>query len=103
MMKNDARHVRGIIDGLLARWQQGPQKKASAVIAAFSDAAGEEATKHARPVSLKNGILMVIVDNSPWLYKLTLEKKKILKKFNEKYTGKKKARDIRFRIGDISA
>ena len=102
MKKNDPRHVRGVIAGLLQKWQKGTYKKANAVMLAFSSAVEEEAKKHARPVSLKNGTLMIIVENSPWLYKLTLEKKKILKTFNEKYTGRKKAKEIRFRVGDIN-
>ena len=99
MRKNDARHMRGIIDGLLQKLEKGAVK-GGAVFRAWEAATGEEARAHARPVSLKKGKLMVIVENSPWLYKLTLEKRGILKKFNEQYTGRKKADDIRFRIGD---
>ena len=42
---------------------------------------------------------MVIVENSSWLYKLTLEKKRTIEKFNEGYPGRKKVKDIRFRVG----
>jgi predicted nucleic acid-binding Zn ribbon protein len=63
------------------------------------EAVKEGAKGHAKPVSFRNGILMVIVENSSWLYELTLEKKEILEKFNATYAGRKKARDIRYRIG----
>ena len=99
--KKDARHVRGIVDDLLRRWEDGSVKKGNAVLDAWGEATKEEAKGHARPVSLKNGVLMVIVENSSWLYELTLEKKEIMKRFNEKYTGRKKARDIRYRIGTM--
>ena len=94
------KHLKGIVNSLLRKWEKGIAKKGSAVIEAWSSAAGKNAEVHTRPVSLKKGILVVAVDNSTWLYKLTLEKKRILKKFNEKYTGRIKAKDIRFRIGN---
>ena len=64
-------------------------------------ATSEEIREHARPASFKNGILLVIVANSAWLYKLSLEKKTTLEKFNEEYAGKRKAEDIRFRVGSL--
>jgi predicted nucleic acid-binding Zn ribbon protein len=101
--KKDTRHVRGIVDSLLRKWESGTLKKGNAVWSAWSAAVTEEDRGHARPVSLKNGTLMVIAENSSWLYKLTMEKKNILEKFNANYEGRKKAKDIRFRIGDLSA
>ena len=102
MKRKDTRHVKGIVDSLLRKWEGGALKKGNAVWSAWSAAAGDGEKEHARPVSLKNGILMVIVENSSWLYKLTMEKKNILEKFNEKYEGRKKAKDIRFRVGSLS-
>ncbi len=101
MKRKGARHVGWVVDGLLRKLEQRTVKKANAVMAAWAAAAGEEEKKHARPVSLKNGRLMVITENSSWLYKLTLEKKGILERFNANYTGRKKALDIRFRVGSI--
>jgi hypothetical protein len=40
------------------------------------------------------------VDNSSWLFELTLKKRIILKKLQAGLEGKK-LKDIRFRIGDI--
>ncbi|NQT32114.1 MAG: DUF721 domain-containing protein [Candidatus Omnitrophica bacterium] len=97
----DAKHVGGILDGLIRKWEQGTVKKGNAVMEAFSKAAEEETKKHAKPVSLKKGVLVVIVENSSWLYELTLKKREFLKKFNESYTGKIKAKDVRFRIGSF--
>ena len=97
----NARHVSGILDGLIARWETGTVKKGNAIRKAWRAASGEETSKHSRPVSLKNGVLMVIVEDSVWLYKLTLEKFTIKNKFNNTYTGRNKANDIRFRVGSI--
>ena len=98
-MKRDAKHVKGIVEGLIQRWEQGAVKKTNAVMEAWCEAVEEKTKKHTRPVSLKNGVLMVIVENSSWLYKLTLEKKRTIEKFNEGYPGRKKVKDIRFRVG----
>ena len=94
-------HVKSALDGLLKKWEISHVKKGGAVKEAWSYATEEEVKKHARPVSLKNGTLMVIVEDSTWLYKLTLEKRMILGRFNEKYSGRKKPQDIRFRIGSL--
>ena len=50
-------------------------------------------------MSFRKGVMMVVADSSPWLYKLTMEKRGIIKKFNENYTGRQKLTEIRFRIG----
>ena len=94
-------HVRGILSDLLRKIEKGPGKKGNAVREAWDKAVSDEMKKHARPVSLKKGMLVVITDNSSWLYRMTLEKKSIQQKFNESYTGKKKVKGIRFRIGTI--
>jgi len=100
-MSKNARHVRGIVDGLLSKLERTTAKRADAVRKAWMESTTEEIKKHSRPVNFKNGTLVVIVENSSWLYKFTLEKKQIIQKFNEKYTGRKKAVDIRYRIGQI--
>ena len=103
VMKRDTRrhggHVRGAIDGLLNKIQKQAAPRGTAVIEAWNKAVEEKATGHTRPVSFKKGTLVVVVENSTWLYKLTLEKRDILEKFNNEYTGRTKANDIRFRLG----
>lgn len=103
MRKQEPGHVRGVVDGLIKRWENGAVKKGNAVRDAWFSSIDEKAKGHARPISLKNGVLMIEVENSTWLYKLTLEKNIILKKFNTTYTGRKKAQDIRFRIGAMES
>ena len=102
MRKRDARHVKSVVEGLLGKWESGALKKSSAVQKAWYGAVSEKEKHHARPVSLKKGILVVVVENSAWLYKFTMEKAQILERFNDAYTGRIKAKDIRFRVGDLS-
>lgn len=102
MKKKEAKHVRGIVDSLLKKWETGKLKKGNAVKEAWEKALEEEEKKHAHPLSLKKGVLMVIVEDSTWLYVLTLRKNKIIEKFNSSYTGRNKVFDIRFRVGSIN-
>ena len=66
----------------------------------WRSAAGEKASSHSRPVSMRKSVLRVNVDDSAWLYELTLAKKDILGKLREASKAKK-IKEIRFRIGEI--
>ncbi len=101
MERKKTKHIDSVVSGLLQRLEAHKVKKANAVREAWREAVSKKALGHTQPVSFKNNVIMVIVENSSWLYELTMEKKEILKKFNKKYSGRKKARDIRFRVGKI--
>jgi predicted nucleic acid-binding Zn ribbon protein len=99
-MRNSApRHLDDILSGMMSRWENQTAKKVNAVRDAWAKAVDEGALAHTQPVSCKKGELMVIVDNSVWLYKLTMEKKEIIRKFNENYPGRQKLSEIRYRVG----
>jgi predicted nucleic acid-binding Zn ribbon protein len=70
---------------------------------AWAKAAGEAAARHSRPVSFRKSVLVVNVDGSSWLYELTTQKRGILATLERDLKGKKRVKDIRFRIGDIGA
>ena len=60
---------------------------------------GSDIARHAQPVSLRNGFLIVAVDHPVWLQELArYHKPLILQKVQER-VGKKTVRDIVFRIG----
>ena len=101
MERKKTKHIDSVVSGLLHKLESQKIKKASAVREAWKEAVSKKALGHTQPVSFKNNVIMVIVENSSWLYELTMEKKEILKRFNEKYSGRKKAQDIRFRVGKI--
>ena len=67
---------------------------------AWVKAAGEKAAGHTKPVSIKKSILTINVDNSGWLYELTIKKGKLLGKLDGKIRGKQ-LKGLRFRIGEI--
>jgi len=88
--------VKQVISGLEKR-----QEEEFDIARAWREAAGEKAAAHTRPVLFKGKKLVVNVSDSSWLYKLTLEKKEIIKKFNESVKSCKKARELQFRIGEV--
>lgn len=70
------------------------------VAAMWEEAVGRAASRHTRPVSFRGARLAVNVDDSGWLYELTIKKKEILAKLGGKFQPKK-LKDIRFRIGEV--
>ena len=71
------------------------------IVGAWEAAVGKAAARHSKPVSFKKATVTVNVDRSGWLYELTVQKKEILKKLEERL-GAKKIKDIRLRIGEIT-
>jgi len=88
--------IKTVISGLEKR-----QEEELDIAKAWRKAAGERAAAHTKIVLFKGKKLVVNVSDSSWLYKLTLEKKEIIKKFNESGKNHKKAEDLQFRIGEI--
>jgi len=79
--------------GLEQRLQQ------SQVFYLWASIVGSDIARHAQPVSLRNGLLVVAVDHPVWLQELSrYHKPLILQKVQER-VGKKAVRDICFRIG----
>ncbi len=67
----------------------------------WEKAVGKKGSMHTRAVFLKSKRLVVNVSDSSWLYKLTLEKEELIKKFNNNLHGRKKIKALQFRIGEI--
>jgi predicted nucleic acid-binding Zn ribbon protein len=60
---------------------------------------GTEIARHAQPVSLRNGTLVVAVDHPIWLQELARYHKPLILQKVQDRVGKKAVRDIAFRIG----
>ena len=71
------------------------------IINTWERVAGEKAAKHTKATFLKTKKLIVVVSSSPWLYKLTLEKRELIKKFNQEIGENKKIKEIQFKIGQV--
>ena len=78
--------------GLEQRLQQ------SQAFSLWPEIVGAVNARHSKPVSLRNGLLVVGVEHSVWMQELWSLKPLMLQKIQER-VGKKAVRDIRFRIG----
>lgn len=56
------------------------QRREQTIIAAWEKAVGSKAVSHTQVLALKNQILVVGVDSSPWLYLLSLYKQRLAKR-----------------------
>ena len=99
--RREIKNVGKIVDGLIGRWQTGSKERGAAIRSAWEAAVTGENKNKTQLVNYRNGVLTAIVADSSWLYKLTLEKRDIIEKFNKNYKGRKKAHDVRFRVGDL--
>ena len=70
------------------------------VDSAWERAVGEKAAKHSKPCTLKGPRLIVSVDDSSWLYELTIRKREILKSLSE-ILKSSRVKDITLRIGEL--
>ncbi len=77
--------------------------KEGRVLGAWDKLVGEQIAKHAQPMGIKRKKLFVRVDNSNWVYQLTLHHKTdILDKLNQE-AEEPLIRDIHFKLGKLNS
>ena len=99
-MKNRPVVIKDVLDGILKNLGGGKVSQAGILGEVWAKAVGEAAVKHAKPVDIKEGVLVVHVDSSSWLHKLTMEKAGILARVKNEL-GDGPVKDIKLRIGEI--
>ena len=99
-MKRRTEHINGIIKTLIEKLGKEERPTSEEIGAAWADAAGEKAVRHAKPVSLRKKRLVVNVDGSSWLYELTLKKESLLTKMKQRL-GEERIKELQFRIGEL--
>ncbi|MFA6356691.1 MAG: DUF721 domain-containing protein [Candidatus Omnitrophota bacterium] len=99
-MKNGPVAISQAVEAVLRGLGSGKAPQADLLSKAWVRAAGENSTKHTRPVDIKDGVLVVHVDSSGWLHQLTMEKIKILSRMKDEM-GVDVIKDIKLRIGEI--
>jgi predicted nucleic acid-binding Zn ribbon protein len=93
-----ARGPAELVAAAMARFKLTDQLNESAVIKAWTEAAGPLHARHTQPRALRNGVLVVSVSNSTLLAELrTYAKRIILHRLQEKF-GSNRVRDIAFRM-----
>ena len=94
------RPIKGIVKEVLEELGQDKDTKESQVLDVWPEVVGKRATKHTRPVVLKDEKLTVNVDTSGWLYELSPKKIVILEKL-KKRVGPHLVKEISFRVGEV--
>mgnify|MGYP001592021544 FL=1 len=99
-MKNKITPIQDIVKSVFERLEQEKKLTREDVEERWKEIAGAAGSKHARPVSLRKGVLIVFVDSSGWMQEMSLQKRKLLKQLKRAF-GKDKILGIQFRIGEI--
>jgi predicted nucleic acid-binding Zn ribbon protein len=99
-VKNRPVVIKDVLDGILDNLGGGKISQVRILNAAWSKAVGEAGAKHAKPIDIKDGVLVVHVDSSSWLHKLTMEKGRILAQIKNEL-GEDPVKDIKLRIGSL--
>ena len=87
-----------LVPGVMKRLGLEQRLQQSQVFYLWSDIVGNDVARHAQPICLRNGLLIVGVDHPVWLQELSrYHKPLILRKVQERI-GKKAVHDIAFRI-----
>ena len=87
-----------ILERLTARMGIAARLEREKAVVLWEEAVGKNIARRAQAVSVRNGILFVVVQNSAWLQELSLLKEGIIEKVNSAI-GTDVVKDIVFRIG----
>ncbi|MFA4991353.1 MAG: DUF721 domain-containing protein [Candidatus Omnitrophota bacterium] len=99
--KQKPEEIKKVIDSVIKKLEKKGRGTREEIRDIWGRAAGKAALEHARPVNLKQKVLIVEVDSSTWLYALNLKKKNIINEI-KKQVGQDKIEDIRLKIGEIN-
>ena len=72
------------------------------LIKLWQKTAGPELSQHTKVKSLRKRKLTIEVENSSWLYEMSVRHKTRLLKELKSYMGEKKLKEMRFRVGKIN-
>ncbi|MEW6008284.1 MAG: DUF721 domain-containing protein [Candidatus Omnitrophota bacterium] len=87
------------IQNIIKRINLGQHNTTKKILDKWKNLVGNSCAKHSEPVQLRNGILIINVDSSAWMYMLRLKKAQVLDKLKK---IDNELRDIRLRIGKIA-
>jgi predicted nucleic acid-binding Zn ribbon protein len=90
------------IDGFLEKYGLKEQLQAREYLSIWEKIVGVKIAQHSRPLTINKKKLIVEVNDSNWLYHLTMLKDKIIKEFNLKASSEI-ITEIRFINADLSS
>jgi len=93
------RPLGGILQGMMRRGKFAEKWRQAQIQAAWVETVGPKAGENARPVSLKDGRLLVGVTSSVWSQELLFDKERILEGLRKRLKDEPLV-DVRFKVGD---
>ena len=87
------------IEKVIGRLEKNQKKAGQCIYSQWQGIVGKLFARHCSPVDLRDGILIVNVEGSAWMYMLRLKSAQILRKINK--ISKQDIQAIRLRIGKV--
>ena len=91
-----------VIHSVFARLDTNTNPTREDIDLLWKEVVGPDGFRHSRPVSIRNRVLTVRVDNSVWIQELSMKKRSFLKGLKRKL-GKDRISEINFKIGELNA
>lgn len=92
--------IKDVVDEVIKKLEEGKVSEAESLTSSWAKAIGKENVRHAKPVEVKNRTLIIHVDSSSWLHKLSMEKTHLLTLLKNDLGGDI-VDDIKLRIGAL--
>lgn len=90
--------IKDVLERIIQKLKSGKISKAESLNSSWAKAIGEDNVRHAKPVEVKGKTLIVCVDSSSWLHKLSMEKARLLMQLKGDL-GEDVVDDIKLKIG----
>ena len=94
--------IHSILEKTLKTLEIDVPLKTYSIVGAWNEIVGESVAEHSQPRSIRNQILFIDVAHPTWMQQLQFLKPTLLDQVNA-FLGKPLIRDIRFKLGKVSA
>ncbi|MBI4432358.1 MAG: DUF721 domain-containing protein [Candidatus Omnitrophica bacterium] len=98
--KDGPKPIADIVKSVFGEIEKGKILSRDEVTSRWKEIVGEDALKHATPMTLRKGILTVTVDSSVWMHEMIMRQRKFLKALQSAF-GKDKISRLHFKIGEM--
>jgi predicted nucleic acid-binding Zn ribbon protein len=99
LKKTTPQPISDILKDVVEKLSQKKERKIHKVIAQWPKIAGKELSRHTKPSYIKKGTLIIDVDESAWLYHISLQKENLLKTLRKRFK-EAHIENVQFRIGN---
>ena len=98
--RGDFSHIREVVGAIFAAPSYPVDFEDMKLWKLWDNAVGKKIAKHARPSSIKRGVLVVKVSDSVWVQELEFRAHEIRERIN-RALQREAIKEIRFRIGEL--